>query len=625
MRYAIVAYYNGNMYRLCDLETGETQDLDGREIISLIEDGYHIENVDIRNKNITEYTKYTKIKHDGTSDENTKVRYYLVESSNNYHLLCNHLGEFIELDNEEVLKISDQIMNPVDLEMNLMVKKYDKYTGEFISAGYNNVLSCYNLNEYANYCILDRVNYKYVGKKLVNENKKTSLSLDVTKLKTNKNGIVTYGDTIITGNAFTKVNSNQLLARLVSNSYVRKIIDDALSDMESKRGKSARKDKETGIVLSTTKFRYSPIRIYTNDLSKGSMTQDMDLIAKYMKIYFAMNTEMWIDIKNKDGYFLLNRIINNNGISYKYIKANGVYDYTSTIPIEQLFEQKVNFINLSYDGNDLTVYGLDGTYKYDMEKVYDEYNSRLVKTNKAVKARVLGLDYSEDITAGGVLLKLKTDSDKLIIPSRVKVVGKKSIELHENNTEIVFEDGVERVYATCFVQKHYNQKIKSVSINFKSIKAGVELIRAISKNWAMHNGVELTYNRDISIAEVREIASQGMEKTIVNAPNMNLNNKIKDEDAFEIFKQVALCIGVNIPLLGKRSEYKKSSSGYTRYIDRDLETHYQTLQDIYYEINKLVSLHNNLLRPYFSFDINMKIHEYLINLKEKTVYEIKNA
>lgn len=353
------------------------------------------------------------------------------------------------------------------------------------------------------------------------------------------------------------------------------------------------------------------------NISDNLSEEEIDKIVEDIKKY---GTKIYRNYALKGKYIALARKVGNVGISYDVLVSHTdvhiSYEKAKHI-VEDIYTNYQDYGNVTVDGKIMTIQGLDGTYKYDMDKIYKEYNRYAIPSSRKIKANLVDPLYKETITAKGELREIETGrSSTLIIPKDVKRVLAKSININQNTSRIVFGDTIEYCNKACIATEYEYFAYKA----FKYLEIGTsnvvatQILQAFNKQ-SMFKNVEVTFSRDINAKEYAYIIYNRVYSNNIKAPNLiNMQKGFIVKVMDEIIKSK---LG-NFSILENPIEYTVEQRGeklvcltnieYRRFIKR-------------YE--QLKSLWADILKSHADTDLSNKIDSILKDIDKKIVFRKK--
>lgn len=253
------------------------------------------------------------------------------------------------------------------------------------------------------------------------------------------------------------------------------------------------------IPIPTNKIKYKPLYVEKSNLGPINTSVNVDLEAERFEI---MNTELnVIDSIYKDKYIPVCRQVTPQGINY-YVTTYEGGAQDKIITLEEIIGNPSMFTNTYIDEDTITVESLDGIFKYSIEKIKARYRREIKKSSSNTKAKLLGLNYKENISIDGTLTELVSDRDILTIPDGVTKITYKSIQVGSNCRKIeipasvwYIEEGfnqtqlnnireldlecIEEVRKVMYDTVISPYRSKSIKINIKSPVQSKEIIRLV--------------------------------------------------------------------------------------------------------------------------------------------------
>lgn len=633
---AIEYYDNGNIYeysrkfRLCDLDTQQIKVVTQDELIEAMKQGLEIENLNYDTNNGTINLDYGAVMYKNSDGKmNRGYKYYIAESKDNEHVLIDYNGKRHIVDNSVINKLKEtELINPLDCNMPVDIKDYSKrtskYTGEVLSDKYNKLIYAYKYNIQKEKVTLGLVEFKMVGNKLFIAREQGELSQDLMiKGIRNENGIAVYEDnTLIVGNALLKANENNaLMAKLLSSDYLRAEIDKSIYNMKVERnGKSARKNKELDMLLPTKTNPYKPIVLFDKILKSSGYTTDINIIRLYAKKLSVMGNDIMVEIPTKKGRLALSRNVTDINIVYKTLgwKDKQILKTSQQTYLEDIFNTHEEYANVVVKDNIMIIYGIDGAYRYDMDKIYESYQNKALFNKKNVKAQVLGLDYKEKVTESGVLVELITDSKTVTIPENVKVIDTRSIKLAKTVEEITFGKNIELMRGKALFISDMIANLK-VNIDNDNRKVRESIIRNIQSVYGHINQLEIKVNGDLTERDLLNmLILYDINSLKLTANNFNTQEE-KDKLIESAFNLLIKSKYKTLSKLGDRENYERTDKDYYVY---PYVVNIKTLDDIYCIYKTDIEQFIRLLK-FASDEVRNKIESIIKKLEVKIMGEIK--
>lgn len=319
------------------------------------------------------------------------------------------------------------------------------------------------------------------------------------------------------------------------------IVDKMIKDMKVLRqAENYRVDKETGVVIPNARYSYKPIVVeYSpNDLYENNDYIDNSKVEYYLKCLNVMKVHIWNIICLTRKNTILYRKCTKKGINYRVLGISEYgYNSLSEVNIEEIYNNADRYDNIVVDGDEITITAMDGAYKYNINKLYDTYNRKIIKSNKALKAALMNTEYKEVINEKGDLIRLKSDSEDLIIPSNVIAIEKCAIEVIKENRRIIFGENIKSSSLKA-ITSHLSgySHVEYIEINCDK-KAGESIVNSLSKiRYKLKDTVLIKFNRDITPQEFLLITRE-CSLNLYNIDSTN-KNKINDEFIEEVIQVI---------------------------------------------------------------------------------------
>ena len=251
----------------------------------------------------------------------------------------------------------------------------------------------------------------------------------------------------------------EIIARALNNKKFREQVDSIIEHVDM----SVVNDKnlELDPVLKVYKSKNKKTRPYRNIVIKDSLNeeiiQDSIIDEQESRLYIEkikkMNVDVIWHISIPFKGIAVDRACRRTGIVYTVIqckedKTGETYTVEDTLYLEEIYNSPEQFQNVVVRNNIMYIAGIDGVYKYDMNKVGQEYKRLILKDTASKKAKLLGIEYNARITESGELLKLKC-SRVTKIPDNVLYVAKRSIEIGDCETLSIGKNVV-KISENCF-------------------------------------------------------------------------------------------------------------------------------------------------------------------------------
>lgn len=571
MRYIVIAKKIENdidKYLLVDLKQNKAKYIKDTDIIDIINKGINIENV---------YIEEDKIKDNYFNLNDYYMQYYVLSSENNKHNLVDINGNTHSMNNDEICGVYKTIINPDKLKITNINKRYPYYSGELISERYSKIITCDE--------ITPLYNEKYIKYRMMFSSFNGSLSTEIpnkviiySDIK-NDNGILSIDDAIINDDFYALADKNS--------------IDKFIRYKYTYNNFKAVLDEESPI---------NCIIVSDFDINNSPIITDENIINEAKNIINDLKIPFYIKIEKSMKNYVINREVGKYGIYYSIIdyRAYDAIDasFINKVSLEELITNKEQYVNIKVDSESITVYGIDGVYKYNFDKLQEEFNNKPVKTNRQLKYNILGIDYKEKINSNGKLLHLQSSSEELVIPSDVNVISTKSIALRAENNLIKFPSTLKDISNDCFdctlieCNQSINIQTIDIGVDFNSDKLIKNLIESINKSYIDFEESRIMFNRKIRPIELGYILNCNYYlKPKEKGKNINLS-KWTEDDAKLILNIMLDGSLKNIQKASNLEKYNKREVqyelGYLNTIIRRLET-FKMSDDSIKPLKKLIS------------------------------------
>lgn len=277
--------------------------------------------------------------------------------------------------------------------------------------------------------------------------------------------------------------------------------------------------------------------------SETGNLSDVD-VNNYIRIIGnKLNIHLSLEVKNKT--LLLGRRCTSKGIEYKAKSLTRFYteDGNITVTLEDVHANADAYQNVVVKDNYMTIVGLDGVYKYDMDKIYDTYNRKIIKTNRSIKALMVDPSYKEVINSIGELKFIGSDRNTIIIPKEIKYIKDSAISLTDNNKTIMFGNSIEECSKKCIVvSPKYNNAynghtLQKVVIDNKYRKVRDNILASLKNiDYLVERGIIIEYTGDIEVEEYADmlysdICTRFLSRITAN----NISDQKFIEDTIDLF------------------------------------------------------------------------------------------
>lgn len=495
---------------------------------------------------------------------------YILESEPNKHTVVNQKGQLSVLNDEEINQLLFKwVMNPFDCIIKYDIKapnKNNKYSGELVREGYNKIDYVYKVNKLKGKLVYNILSLKGIKDTVIRSTDLGELELDLNKGISNVDGIAIYNnDSMLVGKAF--IRSNSILENvLLDSKYFLNTIDERIKEYGIKNYNKASINNIYNIPEPTKSNPYEPIVVYNKDIINGGRVSNSTVSNLYKQKLDIIKPEVWLDIPTRDGSIAVKRELNDNAIYYLVMELNdaGKAIRNRRLFLEEIYNNIEDYSNVVLDGSIMTVYGIDGVYKYDMDKVLDVYNNTILDSSKSSrKAKILGIQHKEKVTDQGLLVELDTTSHLITIPKNATSIEKNSIIIYKDTEEITFHSKIERIKGGAFVfRRSTGLSLNKINIECEDLNARLSLSKFISKVSRISGGSKLTLDYSVNISDkelIQFVANRAdIKKLDIVAPNLIAGSKETDEIVNKFFKGVMELSKEDFENLGNDEVYKKS-------------------------------------------------------------------
>lgn len=270
--------------------------------------------------------------------------------------------------------------------------------------------------------------------------------------------------------------------------------------------KNYEQDQDTKIVKM---FPYNCIigDIYL-DKDTDKININEKLIDKYKKLVKDMRcaTVTRVNVKTKSRA-ILGRKCETGGIKYRVIDLGQKGNSRDKLwRLEDIFKEAETFANVKVlDSNNIEVYGLDGVYRYNIDKLYDEYKNYELEytSNRKIKAKLIDSIALENINAKGELTEFRSSLENVIIPKECSRIQNGSITITENNKRLVIGENVRSVGTKAFKMDREDSHISFRNLKEIEVKCSTSSLYGVMKSLNSVsryrlNTIKIKFNRDIT-------------------------------------------------------------------------------------------------------------------------------
>lgn len=210
-----------------------------------------------------------------------------------------------------------------------------------------------------------------------------------------------------------------------------------------------------------------------------------------------------------DTSYLLCRELKKDGINYIEYRYNHVLDNyeINRVEIEEVIENPSLYSNIKINNEYIVIKGLDGEYKYNIDKIHAIYKRRKKKTASCNKAKLLGKNRTEIVNERGDLLKLSTDEEVVILSTDVRNILEYAIELNHNNKSIAIGENILNINKNSIIVKDISNRYNHLEVLYINCKeeTSLKVIKAMDNNFITHID-KVVFNRQITSNELLELA-----------------------------------------------------------------------------------------------------------------------
>ena len=304
------------------------------------------------------------------------------------------------------------------------------------------------------------------------------------------------------------------LGRLLSNKNNINAIESFIGLVNSKGGRFNRK---LGIAKPKS---MKGLKLIFNDYSNCTDIIDSNVLNKYIEILRYLRADVYCRYSFGNKIYALKRNVLTKGISYRVLEKVGSKFKRYEVYLEDIYDNHDKYANVELIKDGIVIYSLEGTYYYDINKVHDEYNRKVVKNNNAIlKARALGILYDYKMLDNGELINFITDRPNVRLPKEVKIIGKRAIELHKNNKSLAIEGNIVKAHMPLF-KNIRSSNLVEIFINCNE-EVAIKAIRSLGRRGLYYLN-RMVYSRDMTPKEVAYILIYGRLR-FLESPNFDIN------------------------------------------------------------------------------------------------------
>ena len=374
------------------------------------------------------------------------------------------------------------------------------------------------------------------------------------------------------------------IKELIKTPIFRARIDDTIRYMKNINARDSggvTLDHETGIWIPNKNRKYY-FQVANEHIDKNNNNYDSlneATVERYFKCLKIVSTSVWSNTNISDKRLLLGRKCSDKGINYKvlnYVENKAVTDSLIDVTLEEVYDNADDYANIILEGTTLKIVGLDGAYSYDMTKIHSSYKRNTIKSNRSLRAAIIDPTYKETINAKGELTELRSDKTIIQIPSEIKSIASKSIKLNDNNTTLLFGEGVESCSSNCLEESKGYTNLACVEISCNK-KAGLAILKSINKIRPGDNGKTIIrFNRNITYEEYAYAVFAGRFGTSVESANLA---NIEDKFIKEVLKNIIKNQLDNLKILNESTKYTEKDLSNIKY-------KFKTFEEVWNEILK---------------------------------------
>jgi len=376
-------------------------------------------------------------------------------------------------------------------------------------------------------------------------------------------------------------------------------------------------DAETGLHIpgESGYSKYRDVVFIKNIDEKLNIYEDVsdNEIEKYIKYLKVMQCNIACGYTVTEKKFIIKRELARDGINCLVLYPNSGYSY-GKVKIEDIYEEHEKYYNAKVKDNIMIINGLDGVYKYDMDKITDTYKRERVDTKASMKAELLDIKHNDYVNGKGVLVRLYSEMKTVKIPDEAKEIGPKAIHISKENEVLVIGKNIEKSSSTAF----YNMSKNGLKVIIAcSDKAGENIIKSLTK---VNRGRE---ERNITIAFDRELSHKELSLVATN-PKLKCNlGEIKADWSDNFIKKTiehAIKEGLdNLKILDEKKTVRayygfdpKNPNQYTLYLGTSEE-----FRELGKKIKLLCSVWDTVIRDNASVELRTECDKLFISMKNK--------
>lgn len=400
------------------------------------------------------------------------------------------------------------------------------------------------------------------------------------------------------------------IIELLKGGYIKNSIDTSIAEFKKVyKLEELDIDSETGIYKPENDTEYREIRVQTSNINNFKVSgEELDKYLRYLKV---MNVGILLvkEIKSKD--ICLFRRCTTEGINYTVFSRNKSIKYEfRQYNLEYVYYNHLEYDNVIVDGKYMTVVGLDGVYRYDMDKISKQYGREILPASiKKTKANMLGIDYIEIISAKGDLIKIGNVGSNLVIPNNVKNILEYSIIL-TGVSRITFGSHIESCSINCFDDDidYGATMLEYIEIGSKTASADIfDSIIALDRQFSKSIVINFTYDITPEFFIDKIYSSRYVDRVLVNGNK----DYIDDKFAWGVIKTLLIDEQQTIGLVNKPFDViNKISGGNTQVMPSD------DYYEFWHQFKSIIKIWRDVLRVKVSKDMDTKFKNIIHQIEE---------
>lgn len=431
----------------------------------------------MNNKNILEYARLNGISNGKINSKDGKE--FISSISGSYTIEEKSLLDSEELYLGELITDSEPLLPVVRLNTLFNLSNIDNIPYNTLTHYYNGKIVVNGADNFLRYFKPDMLTYNQV-------------------YQTDK---YTVCDRIFVKVRIGNEEDRSLIENILARKGTIERINDMLERMEQRRP-SGRRDQLTGIIKPTKQLRYSTLIVEEeiNIQFRDYAYIDMIETEKYIDILKAMENNIYVCIRLRTNKVALARRASKKGIDYSVIDTRSIKKM-ERVNLEEIYETADEYDNVTVDKDIMTIRGLDGVYRYEMDTVYEVYKRYKVDSVTNAKAALVDPTYEEVVEANGDLKRLYGSLKVLKIPDNVNRIVEGSIQASNKTEAIILGENVKQCSARALCKEGSIPGLKYIEIGCNK-RAGLGILKSLENFNDFKAGViELKYTREISPEE----------------------------------------------------------------------------------------------------------------------------